>query len=333
MVKTLLNTVLKYFGFQITRKNPFYGKSVIEALDARLSTEENITLSYSNGKTASRAVAQSLQNQGFNIIHKHYLSNVTFAQREYTFNDCYFRPTRCEKIYSSNSSSKYLRNRLFLEDKKKLKGLKIITTFREPIDNLISAFFGNLTNKFSFAVQDNYKVLNSDSIKSYFLQCIDIYLEVFVGKEYMADENYKELWSNHKDFFVRQFLLLSRWPLIWFDRELKGVFDFDIYSHSFDKKLGYGAYHQNDWSILVMKYEKFSEVAEIQIGKFSNSPDFRLESANVGLESEYGDFLRDFRSSIVLPQEFVDYQYSSKFARFFYTAAELEQFSRRWVRA
>jgi len=126
---------------------------------------------------------------------------------------------------------------------------------------------------------------------------------------------------------------LSLWPLIWLDRELKRVFDFDIYSHLFDKRLGYGAYHQNDLSILVMKYEKFSEVAEIQIGKFSNSPDFRLESANVGLKSEYGDFLRDFRSSILLPQEFVDYQYSSKFARFFYTAAELEQFSRRWVRA
>ena len=206
MVKTLLNAVLKYFGFQIIRKNPVYGKSVIEALDARLSTEGNITLSYSNGKTASRAVAQSLRNKGFNTFQTHYLSNVTFAQREYTFNDCYFRPIRCERIYTTNSSSKYLRNRLFLEDKRKLKGLKIITTFREPIDNLISAFFGNLTNKFSFAVQEYYKVSNSGFIKSYFLQCIEFDLEVFVGKEYIADDNYKELWSNYKDIIYNTIL-------------------------------------------------------------------------------------------------------------------------------
>ena len=56
---------------------------------------------------------------------------------------------------------------------------------------------------------------------------------------------------------IKHFFFLCQWPLIWFDRELKSVFNFDVYSSSFDKKLGFGYYKSDDSNKLVIKFERF----------------------------------------------------------------------------
>ena len=48
-------------------------------------------------------------------------------------------------------------------------------------------------------------------------------------------------------------------------------------------------------------------------------------------EKEYNDLYQEFCSSIVLPKEFIEYQYSSKYAKFFYTDGELNGFIHKWT--
>ena len=83
-------------------------------------------------------------------------------------------------------------------------------------------------------------------------------------------------------------------------------------------------------SVLILKFEKFGEVGKDQIGKYVNDLSFELINRNVSKDKEYFDLYSDFLSSIVLPKEFVDYQYSSKYAQFFYSKEELDEFSYRW---
>jgi len=330
IIKKLIKAILERFNLEKTSKRSFFGLPDLGLISDQFDRDDDLILSYSMGKVGSKAVAISLEDQGFNVIYLHYLNDKSFGQREHTFHDSLYQPSRIARIYSTNAAGKYLRNRLFLDGGNSLQGLKIISGFREPVDYLVSTYFDGFSNYFSSAIKQKNGVINFDTIREHFLERIEIYLELFSGKEYTEDENYSELWHNHKSFDVRQFLLISRWPLIWFDRELKGIFDFDIYSKPFDKQQSYGLYRKNEISILIMKWERFNELANNVIAKFINRPEFRLKSRNVGLEKDYGNLYRDFRSSIVLPKEFLELQYSSKYSKFFYTEQELDQFKQRW---
>ncbi len=77
--------------------------------------------------------------------------------------------------------------------------------------------------------------------------------------------------------------------------------------------------------------ERFEDVGKKQIGKFINDDGFEIVNKNIGREKVYNDLYKEFCSSIVLPKEFVEYQYSSKYAKFFYTDGELNGFIHKWA--
>ena len=57
---------------------------------------------------------------------------------------------------------------------------------------------------------------------------------------------------------------------------MRGVFDFNIYNHKFNKDLGYGHYEKNGIKKLIIKVEKFGDLGQEKIGdfvcsKFSNN--------------------------------------------------------------
>ena len=114
------------------------------------------------------------------------------------------------------------------------------------------------------------------------------------------------------------------------------MFGFDIYCKTFNREWGYGTYKVDNLEILVIDFEKLVEIGPKQIGDFVKNPSIAnapMPKVALGGQGPYGDIYERFRSSIVLPKEFVYRQYSSKYAKFFYSEEKLEQLSKWWMRA
>ena len=77
--------------------------------------------------------------------------------------------------------------------------------------------------------------------------------------------------------------------------------------------------------------ERFKDISKRQIAKFINDENFEIINDNLGIEKKYKDLYNEFLSSIVLPKEFIELQYSSKYAKYFYTKEELDDFANKWI--
>ena len=341
--KYIINGILSFINIEIRKIEKIQSLKKKRRIDPILKLEnkilnfnEDLILVYQMGKVASSTVYSSLIKRGFNTFHFHHLNDKTSSQLEYIMKHSYAPKNYIEEILRGNLRSKFFQNRFFLNDKEHLNKIKIISITREPISYLISAFFQNYSSLYYYYYNktnsiDKYSVKNLKSLKKYFLNYIDKYLEIYSNSNSIDDDNYQELWENIKDTDLKHFLLLCRWPLIWFDREMNNIFDFDIFNFEFDKNSGFNVYNINGVSKLVFKIEKFKDIAKKQIGNFVNDNEFEIINDNISTEKEYKKLYKEFCSSIILPKEFIEYQYSSKYAKFFYTNKELNNFSKKWV--
>lgn len=347
-----INQILSLFGLEIRRKRPRgKGHALIqqfELVERAFNSDNDLILIFQMAGVGSLSLRKYLTNNGLNPFNLHALSETGMPMIPSTM--------RASRSLSKTNSLKrqqltheFLRSRLFVESGERLtKPTKIITVFREPIDYLISHYFKALHVRqqpgftgldftgLTALIEREHGALNVETLTRYFLECVDIYIETYVGKASVDNDNLQELWgsTNNKDTYIKEFLMRSRLPLIWFDLELKGVFGFDIYLESYDREQGYGTYKVDDLEILVIDFERLNEVGARQTGKFVKIPDFETASipkVNLANERASGRLYEEFRSSIVLPTEFVDYQYSSQYAKFFYSEEKLDELTNRWT--
>ena len=328
--KNAINYLLSLGNLKLVRVNPNAKINPKKVWDISDNLDNEIFFIFQMGKVASSTIERSLKDKGFAVVRAHCLTEVTLSQLEYTLDKDYIPPNFLEATLTETRKNKLLRNELYKIHHKNMNNIKIITLTREPIAYLVSAYFQNLMSFYSYYIEKKYDKLDLVTIKNHFLNCIQIYLKIFAGKTNLNENDYKDFWKEYTDADVRHFLFYCRWPLIWFDREMKGFFNFDIYTRHYDKNSGISTYQDKEMSVLILKFEKFGEVGKDQIGKYVNDLSFELINRNVSKDKEYFDLYSDFLSSIVLPKEFVDYQYSSKYAQFFYSKEELDEFSYRW---
>jgi len=176
------------------------------------------------------------------------------------------------------------------------KKAKIISSFREPISRNISAFFQNF--------------------------------EIISHKQNIKDNvNIHEL--------ILEFL--SKYPhhvpLHWFDIELEKVLDINVYAYPFPKDRGYLVIRKNNIDLLLLKLEVPDTIKELAISEFLQIDDFHLLKKNIGEEKEYSNVYQNFKRSIKLPSDYVDYMMNSKFTRHFYTNSEIFKFQNIWQNA
>jgi hypothetical protein len=57
---------------------------------------------------------------------------------------------------------------------------------------------------------------------------------------------------------------------------------------------------------------------------------FSLESANVAEDKVLAQLYREFKQAIVIPDAYFEKMYSSRLARHFYSAEEIDEFRDRW---
>jgi hypothetical protein len=185
---------------------------------------------------------------------------------------------------------------------------KIISLVRDPIARNVSTFFENLdisvveANKF-YRVSSDYYDFDPLTVSLETLgELIDIYFKRF----------------RHDT------------PLTFFDTEFRGVLNFDVYDHPFQKSKGYDIYSGDDFDVMLIRLEDLNRVAGEAFASFLDIQNFELVSSNVGQLKIYAPLYGTFKQQVAFPKRYLDRFYDSKFMRHFYSQTEGERMRSAW---
>ena len=133
------------------------------------------------------------------------------------------------------------------------------------------------------------------------------------------------------DYYLRDFHEHDR-PLNWFDDEMKTVFEIDVFSpdNLCHRDHNTFVYKRGNVDLIVLRLEDIETTVPQALRAFLSLDDFSLTKANLARDKDYGRAYREFRKGLQLPAEYLTRMYQSKFARFFYSASEIDRFRKYW---
>jgi hypothetical protein len=260
------------------------------------------------GKVGSSTIKRSLDalDMDMPIFHVHYLSqprvdDLEKERRRYLGTEKYGLLKR-PWLYQ------YLLK--VLEDQFDGRKWKIISLTRDPIERNLSAFFENLEFK---TLKENCSwLVESD------------YYKITPLKVNLDD--FDNLTARFFDRFYHES------PLDFFDRELKKVFEIDVYSCSFPKSEGYKIYEGEKADALILKLEKLNQCSLPAFKEFLDIENIDLIGSNIGSEKDYAVFYSRFKNDIRLPESYINKMYQSRYMQHFYSDLEIEKLRARWLR-
>src|SRR5258706_5795617 len=192
---------------------------------------------------------------------------------------------------------KQLRRRIFSDDAVRWN---LVTLVREPIGRNVSHFFHGIIER----VPDFYQRLENKTLE--------------MG--YLADTLLKDSQVN----------LTCMW---WFDTQVKQLFDIDVYAKPFPKRRGYEIYEGRHVRMLLLRLESLDRCLGTAMKQFLGIPNFTADRQNVAEDKDYAEAYRRFKEAGVLPLWYPHIHHSSRYARHFYTPAELRRFRKPWLTA
>jgi len=173
----------------------------------------------------------------------------------------------------------------------------VITGVREPVSQNVAAFFEMLPHMIP-NIEERY-VANDISV------------------------------AELQELFIHQFDHKS--PTVWFDDQLKPVFDVDVYATPFPHHQGYSIYQQGRSRVLLIRVEDLSRAVAPAMAEFLGLQNFSVQSRNKSEDKVYHGLAAQFKK-MPLPSEFVDRMLSTPYAVHFYTAEEREEARKKWKR-
>ena len=81
---------------------------------------------------------------------------------------------------------------------------------------------------------------------------------------------------------------------------------------------------------MIIRMEDLNRVAENAFREFMGMESFSIISTNVGKEKPYRKLYEQFKK-LPLPASYLDKEYSSRYARHFYTEDEIAAFRKHWA--
>ncbi len=251
-------------------------------------------LVYQMGKVGSTAILKSLQRLNLynRVYHAHFLSKSGIKSVE-----DYYRSLPYIEVPNHIYESKQIC--IEIENSTREQKWKVITLVRDPIARDISDLFQNIERDFP-----QIRTLDSKNA----LIEIKTYLYNMIIK---FDES-------------------TDYACSWFDKEIKEVFGFDVYSHDFSKTNGYQIFQTEKADILVIKLEKLSEIHKEAFRQFLDIHDFTIVKENIGSDKWYNEYYKEVVNSLRIPGQIVDKIYDSRYSKHFYTEGELSSFKEKW---
>lgn len=263
-------------------------------------------LIYQMGKVGSSTVRRSLRaiELDMPIYHVHFLTQNRITETE----------AKRKKHFRTERYSYLKRPWLYQYLRKQIdRGLngrkwKIVTLTREPIARNISTFFENLEVKLldpgdQYEIKSDYYDIDPTVVKLDDMQGLT---SLFFDR------------LNHDS------------PLVFFDRELKGVFGIDLFASDFPKSKGYKIYEGEQADVLLIRLENLNKCAHEAFKRFLDVEGFTMINTNIGRKKDYALIYQRFNDSIALPDTYINKMYGSKYMRHFYSEEEIERFEAKW---
>ena len=118
----------------------------------------------------------------------------------------------------------------------------------------------------------------------------------------------------------------------WFDRELKQVFDIDVFAEPFPVDVGYAVYCKARVEALVIRLEDLSQKGPKAISEFLRLDEpLILEQSNVRNDSKGAKAYQHVLNKICLSPSLCGKIYSSRFVKHFYDETMVKQFISKWT--
>jgi hypothetical protein len=118
----------------------------------------------------------------------------------------------------------------------------------------------------------------------------------------------------------------------WFDNEFKPVLGIDVYEHPFPHDKGYLRIDSELYEVLLMRHDLEDRVKEKCLADLVGASAVSLTPKNVSAQKPYADVYREFLRRVELPEDYVKRLLDSKYARHFYSPAELARFRAKWLK-
>lgn len=127
------------------------------------------------------------------------------------------------------------------------------------------------------------------------------------------------------------------YSMVWFDWELKSLFDIDVYSQPYNHDQGYMIIENHKAKVLLTRLEDLNRSLQSALSDFLGIHDsIEIQKANLGSKKEYRedqafyDAYRHVKSHLKVPRDVCEKIYSTKYTCHFYTHEERMQFIQKW---
>jgi hypothetical protein len=265
---------------------------------ARLSARTPV-LVYQMGKVASMSVVASLERAApaCTVLHLHTLAPEKLGRRARAESRRYRRERRLPHHVVQGL---YVRE--LLDAGRFPLPVRIVTLVREPMARAVSLFFDNLRSS------------HPD----------------FPFRERLATTEPAALARELKPLFLETLPWHAAFPDLWLDTELKAQFGVDVFAGPASLRQGYAIVRSERAEALVIRLEDLDACAGAAFREFLGLEQFALVRANDAESKAYREVYRAFREETAFPAEALDAVYGTRFARWFYTPAEIETLRGRW---
>jgi hypothetical protein len=211
------------------------------------------------------------------------------------------------------------RCRFALQDRNYASLIKVITSFRAPVEQILSFYFHTIAF-FQRQLRQRGQEVTAATVRANILAGVDFYMRNrTLG---IAELTERICEANHDRIQFHWFVLNCR---DWLDFELRPFFPAEI-PEGFGTK-GYVL----AGNVLILKFEELATRGEEAVRAYAQRPQFKLMRANVGAEKAGGEVYREVLDTLKFPSEFVDHLHDARYVRLLYTAEERSAMKARWV--
>lgn len=264
-----------------------------------IDRRKNPLLVYQMGKVGSTSVYQALVDAFPEraVIHLHQLDGQNLRAT-----DSFYK----ERFHSNpHIDTVYLRGRVVASriesNAQAYRNLDVVTLVRDPVAVHVSAFFQTLADIHQdVALQLKAGPANGDQISR-------------VGRLLLQSASKFD-------------------PFSWFDTELARTTGIDVFRLAFDPNRGYAIYENGRTRLLLLRVEDLPVVFSAAVSEFLGRGAVSIPHLNQGSRAYYADAYQYVKRSLAMPDELLDFLYSSQRVRHFYSDAEIADLRARWER-
>ena len=120
-------------------------------------------------------------------------------------------------------------------------------------------------------------------------------------------------------------------PLAWFDEEFRPVFGVDVFERPFPHEHGFVRFAAGPHDLLILRADLDDDAKAACLADWLGREHFQLIRMNEAAGKHYAEKYAAARAELALPEAYVDQMLDSKYARHFFTPAELATLRERWL--